>query len=392
MKIIYFGEIHSTDSDFPLVRALQQKGHEVYYLIPLVDRFKRAGIIDLKSIKDKPGLFKGTDFEELKVYENYIDLSHLYMINFPKEGKKHISTWIAFVKTMIFVKNIHADVMHLVWPLSWLWTFLYNFQIPKIQVVHDPIRHSNITSVRDEKWRKRAFKTCDRLVMLNEAQKEEFQSLYNIDPQKISINHMGDFDYIRETISGERLIKEKYILFFGQIFSYKGLEYLCRAMVEVHKAEPDIKLVIAGKGELYFDFSPYKDLNYIILFNEYISLPRLANLLTNSEFCVCPYNDATQSGVIMTAFSAGTPAVVTNVGALPDMVKDNEYGLVIPPKNVEQLSNAILNLLRNDSKLCGLKSNIVNKWQKSMSWSTIAEKYIKDYNLIISQYGKSNKD
>ena len=391
MRILYFGEIHSTDSDFPLIRALQQRGHEVYYLIPLVERYKRAGIIDLNAIKDRPGLFKGTDFEELKSYENYIDLSCLYFINFPKEGKKHFSTWIAFVKTLLFIRKIHPEVMHLVWPLSWLWTFLYRFNVPKLQVVHDPIRHSNITSKKDELWRKRAFKTCDRLVLLNEVQKEEFQNCYKVIPQKISVNQMGDFDYIRELNVGNRIIEGDYILFFGQIFSYKGLEYLCQAMVEVHKKNPDVKLVIAGKGEIYFDFSSFKNLEYIILFNEYISLPRLANLLTYSKFCVCPYIDATQSGVLMTAFSAGTPAIVTNVGDLPNMVKGNKYGVVISPKNTEQLSNAILHLLQDESELKTLKANII-KWQKNMSWDKIANKYIEDYNLIINHNGKFNED
>lgn len=388
MKIVYFGDIHSTDSDFPLVRTLQQKGHEVFYFIPLVERFKRGGIIDLKSIKDKPGLYSGNEFDELNCYANYIDLSHLFFINFPKEGKKHFSTWVTFIKTYRFIKLINADVMHLVWPLSWLWTYLYRIKIPKLLIVHDPIRHSNITSVKDEEWRKRAFAQCDKLVLLNETQKYDFQNLYHIDPKKIVLNKMGYFDYISNMDYGKKMIEGKYIIFFGQIFSYKGLEYLCEAMKEVHKKIPDVKLLIAGKGNIYFDFTEYRKLDYIMLYNDYIPIKQLANFLCNAEFCVCPYVDATQSGVLMTAFSARLPAIVTNVGALPAMVGNNEYGMIVSSKNVNELAEGIFRLLSDNKMLEMYKSNISTKWFKENSWEIIADKYILEYQNLIRDYGK----
>lgn len=383
MKIIYFGEIHSSDSDFPLVRELQRRGHEVYYFIPLVERFKRGGIIDLKRIRNNPGLYQGTEFEELKIYSSYIDLSYLYFINFPKEGKKHLSTWIAFFKTYSFIRKINADVMHLVWPLSWLWTYFYYLKIPKLQIVHDPIRHSNITSKRDEEWRKRAFRECNKLVLLNASQKDAFITKYKIKDNKILLNMMGEFDYLRKIDSGPRIIKQNYILFFGQIFSYKGLEYLCESMVKVHEKCPDVSLVIAGNGNLYFDFEQYRKYNYIRLINRYIPLAELSNLLTFSKFCVCPYIDATQSGVLLTAFSLNVPAIVTNVGALPEMVGQEEYGIVIPPKNVEALSTAISCLLLDEEKQIKMRKNIEQKWKKQMSWEGIVDKYIEAYKKII---------
>lgn len=152
---------------------------------------------------------------------------------------------------------------------------------------------------------------------------------------------MVEFDYLREIQQVPTRIDAKYILFFGYISSYKGLEYLCEAMMKVHKSHPEVKLVIAGGGNIYFDWKPYKDLDYIILRNHFVDLPELAGLLSECEFSVCPYKDATQSGVVQTAFSLGVPMLVTNVGALPDVVKDGQNGLVVPPCDSSSLVGAI---------------------------------------------------
>lgn len=82
-----------------------------------------------------------------------------------------------------------------------------------------------------------------------------------------------------------------------------------------------MNLVIAGGGQIYFDFKPYENLNYIKLINEYIPISSLSGLLQNALFAVCPYKDATQSGVVQMAFSANVPLIVTNVGDLPNAVK-----------------------------------------------------------------------
>ena len=159
-------------------------------------------------------------------------------------------------------------------------------------------------------------------------------------------------------------------------------------MKVVHKKIPDVKLLIAGKGNLYFDFTEYRNLDYITLYNDYVPIKQLANFLCNAEFCVCPYVDATQSGVLMTAFSARLPAIVTNVGALPAMVGNNEYGMVVSSKNVNELAEGICSLLSDSRMLEMYKSNISTKWFNENSWEIIADKYILEYQKLIRDYEK----
>ena len=150
------------------------------------------------------------------------------------------------------------------------------------------------------------------------------------------------------------------ILFFGRISPYKGIEYLCEAMKKVHESVPEANLTIAGGGKMYFDFSKYANLDYIKLVNRYIPTEELAHLLHSCDFTVCPYTDATQSGVIMT------------------MVDEGKTGYLIPPKDIDALANAMTTLLKDDSLLKSMSDNIHKKYQEGeSSWQQIAKDYLK---------------
>ena len=170
-----------------------------------------------------------------------------------------------------------------------------------------------------------------------------------------------------------------FILFFGQIVEYKGVEYLLEAMKMVHGRYPELMLVVAGGGNYYFDVEPYKELDYVKIINRYIGTRELAGMLRACEFGVCPYKDATQSGVVQTAFTLGVPMVVTNVGALAVAVQHNITGLVVKSCDVNDLANGIIALHSNKEKLNAMRTHIKEVWMKDMGWETIADDYLKCY-------------
>jgi glycosyltransferase involved in cell wall biosynthesis len=174
-------------------------------------------------------------------------------------------------------------------------------------------------------------------------------------------------------------IDRPFILFFGQIVEYKGVEYLLEAMKIVHRHYPELMLVIAGGGKYYFDIEPYKKLDYIKIINHYIGTRELAGMLRACEFGVCPYKDATQSGVVQTAFTLEVPMVVTNVGALADAVQHNKTGIVVKPCDVNDLANVIMELHSDKEKLNAMRKNIKEEWMKNMGWESIANEYLKCY-------------
>jgi glycosyltransferase involved in cell wall biosynthesis len=103
---------------------------------------------------------------------------------------------------------------------------------------------------------------------------------------------------------------ERYILFFGHIVKYKGIEYLYDAFVNNENLS-GYKLVIAGKGDIYF---PHAGGDPRVLFiNRYIKDSEVKNLFRRAACVVYPYISATQSGVLTLAYRFQTPALVSDI-------------------------------------------------------------------------------
>lgn len=134
---------------------------------------------------------------------------------------------------------------------------------------------------------------------------------------------------------------ENIILFFGFIRKYKGLDLLLEALKivatknEASQKAP-IKLLIAG--EFYEGEENYTSLinslgiqHLIYSFTEFIPQDQVQYYLNACDFVIQPYRNATQSGVTPLAYHFEKPMLVTNVGALPDMIEADQSGLVANP-------------------------------------------------------------
>lgn len=137
----------------------------------------------------------------------------------------------------------------------------------------------------------------------------------------------------------------KYILFFGFIRDYKGLDILLEAFADKRLRELPIKLIVAG--EFYTDSKPYFDLikkydieKHIIMSNDFIPDEKVSAYFCASDLVVQPYKDATQSGVTQIAYHFNKPMIVTNVGGLHEIIPHNKVGYVIEP-NPSEIADSI---------------------------------------------------
>jgi len=148
---------------------------------------------------------------------------------------------------------------------------------------------------------------------------------------------------------------ESYLLFFGFIRAYKGLDLLIEAFSDKRLRNRKLKLIIAG--EFYEDDIPYKDLirkynleNDIIFFDHFIKDNEVHLFFSAADLVVQPYKTATQSGVTQIAFYFEKPMLVTNVGGLKEIVPDGKCGYVVEPKP-EFISEAIIDFFDNNRKV-----------------------------------------
>ncbi len=127
-----------------------------------------------------------------------------------------------------------------------------------------------------------------------------------------------------------------YLLFFGFIRDYKGLDLLLEAIARPEIRELNIKLLVAG--EFYTDSTPYfeqiKKLgieDLVILSNDFIPDSEVGAYFSACDVVVQPYKSATQSGVTQIAYHFNKPMIITNVGGLGEFVPDGIAGYVVEP-------------------------------------------------------------
>ena len=237
--------------------------------------------------------------------------------------------------------------------------------------------NDNITDIR---------KYSDKIIVHGEKLKDQMIEEYNIPKKKVNAIPIGEHEVAPFKMYEIKDLKENgnLILFFGRIWGYKGLEYLIKAEPMITKEVPDAKIVIAGTGE---EFQKYKNMmmnraNFIV-HNYRIPYKEGAELFQRCSLVTLPYIEASQSGVIPTAYGFKKPVVVTNVGSIPEIVDDEITGFIVPPKNPEALAEAIVKLLKDDKLRKQMGENAYKKLKTDLSWDKIAEKTIEVYKKAI---------
>ena len=161
-----------------------------------------------------------------------------------------------------------------------------------------------------------------------------------------------------------------YLLFFGFIRAYKGLDVMLEAFADERIKALPVKLIIAG--EFYEDAAPYealiKQLNLeerIVRATDFIPNEQVVDYFCAADLIVQPYKNATQSGVSQIAYHFERPMLVTDVGGLAELIPDGVVGYVVPPI-AQDIANAVVDFYINQKETPF--SEGVREAKKQFSW------------------------
>lgn len=170
-------------------------------------------------------------------------------------------------------------------------------------------------------------------------------------------------------------VNTNYLLFFGFIRDYKGLDLLLEAMSFPEVTGLPIKLIVAG--EFYTDSKPYFEIiekcklkDRLIMVNDFIPDSDVAKYFCACDVVVQPYKNATQSGVSQIAYHFNKPIITTRVGGLAEVIPDNVVGYVVEPK-AEEISNAIVKFFNLNKEEEFVKN--VQTEKAKYSWEKLLE-------------------
>jgi len=166
-----------------------------------------------------------------------------------------------------------------------------------------------------------------------------------------------------------------YLLFFGFIRAYKGLDLLLEAFSNLDRQRLKLKLIIAG--EFYEDETPYMELvkkleleTDCIFYKDFIPDSEVHYYFSAADVTVQPYKNATQSGVTQVAYFYNKPMIVTNVGGLPELVPNEKAGFVteIDPTAIAAAIEKFYTENRSESM-----SNFVKAEKEKYSWDKMMD-------------------
>jgi glycosyltransferase involved in cell wall biosynthesis len=179
-----------------------------------------------------------------------------------------------------------------------------------------------------------------------------------------------------------------YLLFFGFIRDYKGLDLLLKAFADERFRKLPLKLLVAG--EFYSDPEPYNDLiktlglsDYVIMSNDFIPDSEVYKYFCAADLVVQPYKHATQSGVTQIAYHFNRPMIITDVGGLAEFVPDSKVGYVVKP-DPESIAEAILKFYMEEKEAEFTENVILEK--AKYSWDRMLET-IKNLSEELMQNG-----
>lgn len=232
-------------------------------------------------------------------------------------------------------------------------------------------------------WRSR------RLIVHTAGMQTQLAQRFRIAPDRIDVIPHGElgslYDRLARQAGVAKAEREPYtLLFFGRIWSYKGLRYLLEAFALLQSDLPEAKLIIAGRGgDLEANASLIASLSGVEVLNNFIPEQMVASLFERSSLVVLPYVEASQSGVSAIGFTLGTVVVASRVGGLAELIRDNETGVLVEPRNSAQLAEIISRLLQDPQRQQRIRQNAQASGEGELGWSQIAKATLATYERVL---------
>jgi glycosyltransferase involved in cell wall biosynthesis len=239
--------------------------------------------------------------------------------------------------------------------------------------------------------------SSDRIIVHGGWYKKTLIESYKASPGKIDIipygvNEEDGIDPVLLQSWRKRVGKHKIILFFGDVSPRKDMETLIRAFAVLVRQHPEYLLVIAGREEpRYRHFgrglrSTAKELGIMndVIFTGFIRDEEIHVLYSISETVVFPYLYGFEgpSGPLAFAIQHNIPVIGNKIGHLVEEIHDMREGILVPPKNVQALAEAMTKLA-DDKKLRSHLSENLRKKGETANWKEVASRTYNLYKKLV---------
>jgi glycosyltransferase involved in cell wall biosynthesis len=224
------------------------------------------------------------------------------------------------------------------------------------------------------------LKSCDAFLTMSKSVLNDLQlfqiakpSIFNPHPMYENFGEQVDPVQAKKKLGLD--VEKNYVLFFGFIRKYKGLDTLLKAFSDQRLKEKNLQLIIAG--EYYDSPQAYEQLiddlelrNHVILANHYIEDSDVSLYFSAADLVAQTYKTATQSGVTQIAYYYNRPMLVTDVGGLSELVPHQKVGYVTS-QDTQEISDCIFDFYEH-KRAPEFSKNIASERNK-FTWESLID-------------------
>jgi glycosyltransferase involved in cell wall biosynthesis len=305
------------------------------------------------------------------------------------------------------------DVVHFQWLVNRsqdvrFIRWLRRLRIPAVYTAHDVEPHLAASPAvrRDLRW---LYESVSRIVVHAEANKAELLSVFPVDASKIVVIPHGSHEVLfgpkpltREAARHRIGVPQdaRVILFFGLIKRYKGLEYLVEAFEKVRRDVRGAFLLIVGdiyaaddEAHDYYTrlIDGLRGREDVLCVTSYVPVEAVSTYLAAADVVALPYVRTYQSGVLLAAYGAGRPVVVTDTGGLAEIVENGRSGLIVKPEDADALASSLVDILRDSDlrEAMGERARVLGT--TAFAWNAVASRTIEVYRAVSAKPGYGSK-
>ena len=224
-----------------------------------------------------------------------------------------------------------------------------------VSVVHNIVPHEH--RIGDKMFATYFCNSVDGFVAMSDSVLNDLTLFDSVKPRVFCRHPL--YDNFGKQVDREEALSElgldtnnRYMLFFGLIRDYKGLDIMLKAYADSRLRKMGVKLIVAGEfynnAEKYFELEKELGLEgEVIWHREFVPDSKVRYYFGAADIIVQPYKSATQSGVTQIAYHFEKPMIVTNVGGLAEIVPNGKAGYVVEPDEKE-IADAIVDFFGNN--------------------------------------------
>jgi glycogen synthase len=234
-----------------------------------------------------------------------------------------------------------------------------------------------------------------RIIVCSSSMKEDTKRHFGVPDDKIRLIPIGiDPSRFQSVVVNRDAVRakfgisrdEKLVLFVGRLTSQKGCEYLVRAIPQVARYH-NVKLLVVGEG--YFR----EELERIAAsspepwrtrFAGFLADETVTELFLSSDVLVVPSVYEPFGVVALEAMAAGLPVVVSSIDGLVEIVKHEENGILVYPRESSSIAWGISRVLSDPANTARLTENAKKDIAKRFAWEAVAKQTVNVYLESVS--------